>query len=196
MTRAKCRRSRIATVGPLALAGVLLVLIARAAPAQERDTGRVEEVREAMQALPDFEGRWKGEGWTRRGPQEPVHFLSEEIVETRLDGQVLLIEGIHRSKGDPSQEIFHAFAVLSYDPEADTYRFRSHTAEGRGGDFKGRVVDGAFVWGHEVPAGQMRYTIRIEDGRWEEVGEFSSDGESWNRFFEMKLERVGDSSRP
>jgi len=185
-------RAKIVT----AAVGFLIALSTPAAPpaqsqeAEVRGTSRFEEVREAMAALPDFEGRWKGEGWIRRGPQEPRPFLSEEIVEARLDGQILLIEGIHHSKEDSSQKVLHAFAVLSYDPETDTYRFRSHTAEGRGGDFTGRVEDGAFVWGHEVPAGQIRYTIRIEEDRWQEVGEISTDGESWNPFFEMKLERV------
>ena len=147
------------------LIGAVGLLVALSAPAshpaesQEPEAGETssaEEVRQAMAALPDFEGRWKGEGWIRRGPQEPHPFLSEEIVETRLDGQILLIEGIHHSKEDPSRKVLHAFAVLSYDPEADRYRFRSHTAEGRGGDFKGRLEDGAFIWGHEVPAGQIR----------------------------------------
>jgi hypothetical protein len=168
----------------------LAVLVAGAAAAQGPDAGALQEIREAMHALPAFEGRWRGEGWMRRGPQEPSHFVSEETVEARLDGQILTIEGIHHAKADPSREVFHAFAVLSYDPEADTYRFRSHTGDGRGGDYEGRVDDGAFIWGHEVPGGKMRYVLRIREDRWEEVGELSSDGESWHQFFEMKLERL------
>lgn len=156
----------------------------------EEATGPAQEIHQAMAALPELEGRWKGEGWIRRGPGEPHAFSSEEIVGSRLDGQILLVEGIHRSQDDPSRQVFHAFAVLSYDPEDDTYRFRTHTAEGRGGDFQGRVEDGAFVWGHEGPQRQIRYTLRIEGDTWHEVGEVSSDGETWNQFFEMTVERV------
>lgn len=143
-----------------------------------------------MAALPDLEGRWEGEGWIRRGPGEPHGILSEEIVESRLDGQILLIEGIHHSKDDPSLQVFHAFAVLSYDPAADTYRFRTHTEAGRGGDFEARVEDGAFVWGHRDGDRRVRYVLRIEDDTWHEVGEFSQDGESWHQFFEMTVKRV------
>lgn len=179
-------------VGLLALSALaaLVALPAGVVRAQAETASRNEEIRGAMAALPDFEGRWKGGGWMRRGPEEPQHFLTEEIVESKLDGRILLIEGIHHSKEDPSKEIFHAFAVLSYDPEEDVYRFRSHTSEGRGGDFEGRVESGAFIWGHEVPAGQIRYTIRIDGDRWREVGAFSSDGETWNQFFAMEVERV------
>lgn len=158
--------------------------------AQEPSAGRVREIVEAMEALPDLEGRWRGGGWMRRGPQEPQHFVSEEIVESKLGGQILLIEGIHHAQEDPSREMFHAFALLSYDPEADCYRFRSHTGEGQDSEFEARIEDGAFVWGHEARGGRIRYVIRIQEDRWEEVGEFSSDGETWRQFFEMKLDRV------
>lgn len=177
------------TVGLLALAA-LVALPWGAVRAQGEEAGPSDEIRDAMEALPDLVGRWKGEGWIRRGPGEPLHVLSEEIVEAKLDGQIWVIEGIHHAKEEPSRKVFHAFAVLSYDPGEDTYRFRSHTSEGRGGDFKARVEDGAFVWGHQDPRGEVRYTARIREGRWEEVGEHSSDGETWNQFFEMKLRRV------
>lgn len=169
---------------------VLGLTVSRPAAAQETSAGRVQKIVEAMAALPAFEGRWKGGGWMRRGPQEPQHFVSEEIVELKLDGQVLLIEGIHHDKADPSKKIFHAVALLSYDPAAGRYRFRSHTGEGQDSEFEGRVEDGAFIWGHEVPGGRIRYVMRIREGRWEEVGEFSRDGESWTQFFDMKLDRV------
>lgn len=160
------------------------------AAAQEPGPEPVQEIREAMSALPDLVGEWQGEGWIRRGPGEPHAILSRETVEPRLDGQIWLIEGRHHSKEDPSRQVFHAFAVLSYDPEAGVYRFRSHTDDGRGGDFEGRVEKGAFLWSHEVPGGRIRYTLQVEDDRWHEVGTFSADGETWTPFFEMTLTRT------
>ncbi len=52
------------------------------------------------------------------------------------------------------------------------------------------MKDGAFVWSMTHPqAGRVRYTIRVDAGRWHEVGESSRDGISWSRFFEMGLAR-------
>jgi len=43
----------------------------------------------------------------------------------------------------------------------------------------------------ETPRGPIRYTIAIDDFRWNEVGEIRMDGE-WRRFFEMNLKRVSE----
>lgn len=143
----------------------------------------------AMRPLLGMVGRWEGTGWSRRGPGEPEHFTSIELIESRLDGRVLLVEGIHYNEA--GELAHHAFATISYDPEAELYRFSSHTAEGRSGIFDGRVEDGKFIWGMEIPGrGRARYTLSLADGKWEEIGEFSADGESWGQFFSMELERV------
>jgi hypothetical protein len=111
------------------------------------------------------------------------------VVESRLDGRVLIIEGRHLA-GVGEEVAHHALAVVSYDPEAAVYRFRSHLATGRSGDFTGRFDGGAFVWGFTNERGQVRYTIRFDAERWHEVGEFSADGATWSQFFEMELKRV------
>ena len=147
----------------------------------------------AMAELAHWAGHWRGEGWIRMGPGEPVKIDSEERVESRLDGAALVIEGLHHAQAD-GRRVHHALALLSWDEEAETYRFRTHVA-GRGpGDFTGRMENGAFIWGGPMGgpagAGEMRYTIHLEDGTWHEVGEFSRDGETWNHFFEMTLNKV------
>ena len=45
-------------------------------------------------------------------------------------------------------------------------------------------------WMEYQPGRKATFTIRIEDGDWVEVGDASRDGgESWHRFFEMRLSR-------
>lgn len=161
--------------------------------AEEPATEAGHATPEAMSRLAHWAGRWQGEGWIRMGPGEPVRIESEEWVESRLDGAALVIEGLHHSQAD-GRMVHHALALLSWDDKAETYRFRTHVA-GRGpGDFTGRMEDGAFIWGGPMGgpagAGEMRYTIHLEDGTWHEVGDFSRDGETWNRFFEMTLKKV------
>lgn len=150
-----------------------------------------DEGLEAMRRLQPMVGQWQGSGWMRRGPSEPHPFEGSERIESRLDGRVILIEGRHRDP-ESGEVVHHAFATLSYDAERGEYLFRSYLATGQSGDYRGHWEDGAFVWGMEVPGrGEIRYTIRIDGDRWDEIGEFSSDGESWNQFFAMNLERVG-----
>ena len=48
--------------------------------------------------------------------------------------------------------------------------------------------DGAFIWGFEdARMGHLRYTIRLVDERWFEIGERSPDAKTWVKFFEMTL---------
>lgn len=141
----------------------------------------------AMKAVAMLEGRWEGGGSMRQGPGEPDRFVGEETVESRLDGRVLLIEGKHWTP-DRSRVVHHAFAVVSYDPAKQGYRFSSHLANGRGGDFPGRMEDGAFIWEMDTPGGRIRYTIRIDGDRWHEVGHIERQGQ-WSQFFEMELRR-------
>ena len=50
--------------------------------------------------------------------------------------------------------------------------------------------DDTIVWGFTHPmAGQISYTIHLQDGQWVETDEMSRDGQTWMPFFEMKLEK-------
>lgn len=152
-----------------------------AAPAEARKA--------AMQAVSFLAGHWEGTGWMRRGPGEPQKFQSVEDVEARLGGTILTIEGRHWDS-DPNVFVHHAFAVLSANAAGDGYDFRSYLADGRDGTYRGALKDGAFVWEMSPAEGsQIRYTIRVADGKWHEVGEFSRDGKTWAQFFGMDLER-------
>jgi len=146
-----------------------------------------------MDAIGLMVGEWAGEGWIAMGPEGPKRFTSAETVESRLDGLVLIIEGVHESleEANRGEIVHHAVAVLSWNDGEGVYDFRSHLATGRSGEFKGRFQDGAFVWGMEIPGRTLRYTITIDDtDRWSEVGESSTDGTTWRKFFEMTLRRV------
>lgn len=141
-------------------------------------------------------GEWEGEGWMEMGGRRTT-FKSAESVESRLDGLALIVEGLHRAEipGRPEPVVVHhALAMLTYDPEAEVYRFNTQVHRGGTGRYEGQIVDDAFVWGMSMRGAQIRYTIRIDDqGRWHELGERSEDRASWTPFFEMTLDRVSDS---
>jgi len=141
-----------------------------------------------MRALPLLPGHWEGGGWMKQGAGETQRFVGQETVETRLDGRVVLVEGLHWTP-DRSRVVHHAFGVLSWDDETKGYRFSTHLATGRGGDFAVSLENGALVWEIPGPNGRIRFTIRIEGDRWHEIGTVEREGKP-QQFFEMDLRRV------
>ncbi len=175
----------------LSTLAALLILFPANACAEETEPAAADPGLEAMARLGDLIGKWQGSGWMRRGPGEPHHTTSLETVEPRLDGRILVVEGLHHAKDDPSQVVHHAFGVISHDPESGQYRFQTHLANGRSGDHEMRLEGEDILWFIDSPRGKIRYTIRIQDGEWHESGEFSADGENWQEFFGMDLKRTG-----
>lgn len=142
----------------------------------------------AMVRLAPMVGTWSGEGWIRRGPGEPQRFRGQEVVEARLEGRVLLVEGRHLDARD-GHPVHHAFAVISENSATGGYHFRSHLADGRSGDYLGEWREGAFVWFMDLPqGGRARYTIHIDGNTWKEVGEVERAGK-WIPFFGMDMTR-------
>jgi hypothetical protein len=146
-----------------------------------------------MKKLDVLVGNWKGEGWafTRSGRTE---FISTERVERQLDGLLLVIEGLHHQKlegGKEGRVVHNAYAVVSYDPPGMGYLFDAYQLNGQHINAKAKLAGpGTFEWGFTSPQGTIRYTIKFDDNRWNEVGEVSQDGTTWRKIFEMNLHRV------
>ena len=173
------------------LAALFLCSIVVASQEPAAESAAADPGLEAMNALARMAGEWRGTGWMQRGPGEPQHTVSVETVESKLDGRVLVVEGLHHAKDDPSRVVHHAFGVIFHDPESGHYRFQAHLADGRSGDYEMRVEGDDILWFMDTPRGKIRYTIRVADGEWRETGELSADGETWQQFFGMDLERAG-----
>lgn len=183
------------SIGWLVVAALVLVNGLLAAHVSVAAAGEADASGGGSDAMAFFEGwagRWEGEGWMRRGPGEPARFTSLERVERRLDGQAVLVEGLHH--GPAGEVVHHALAMITADAAGGDYDFRSFVSGQGTRNAEGHVAGEAFVWGFETPRGTVRYTIRIADGAWNEIGEFSADGEAWSQFFQMDLRRVGDSA--
>jgi hypothetical protein len=156
------------------------------APAAQRD---------AMKKLDFLLGQWEGEGWMEFAPGQRRTFKGTEVVQSKLDGLLLAVEGQHRGQaGDkgPQVIVHSAFALVSYDAKAKRYRFQAFTGRGNYEDAEAKVSEGRLVWGTKVPQfGDVRYTIKLDDkGRWVEIGQMSRDGKAWQQFFAMTLRRV------
>ena len=126
-------------------------------------------------------------------PHAPQQLAEARLGFVRREGLAALTHAsVQYTQTSQTSQDARTSATISYDPESANYHFRSHLEDGRSGDYLGQLEDGAFIWGFEVPNGQIRFTIRIADAHWSETGECSADGEQWNQFFAMELDRKAD----
>jgi hypothetical protein len=150
--------------------------------------------KEKMKVFAFWEGRWQGEGSIQRGPGPAKKSTIDETLEYKLDGTVMLIEGIGKAV-DPqtkeSQVVHHAMAILSFDQASNQYKFNSYLNDGKSTPALLKVIeDNKYEWGFETPNGKIKYVINIDPVKktWNEIGEFSNDnGTTWMKFFEMNL---------
>lgn len=147
--------------------------------------------RDEMKKLDYMVGQWKGSGWMEQAGKRAT-FSGTETVQSKLNGLALLVEGKFNSEvGGKEVTVHETLAVLSYDERAKTYRFRTYLANGITGDQEAKLIEGGWQWGFQFPGGAVRYTIKVnEKDEWFEVGEFSRDGQTWLKNFEMTLHRV------
>ena len=170
----------------------LWLLIPIAASAQSAGTSSTAE----MKKLDFLVGDWKGEGWIEMGPGGRSTFKQTETVQSKLNGTVVIVEGLGKGKlASTGQEgiVHHAFAVISFDSRTKKYQFRAFRADGNFIDAEMTAEGNGLVWGFREPQRniEIKYTIKLTDaGQWNEVGEFSMDGKTWRKFFEMTLQRV------
>ncbi|HEX8847146.1 MAG TPA: hypothetical protein VF791_21055 [Pyrinomonadaceae bacterium] len=166
---------------------LLFPIMAQAqAPSPEAQLGE-------MKKLDYMVGQWKGSGWIQ-GQGGRQTFAGTETVQSKLNGLALLVEGKFTGKlpGKDVEGVVHeTLAVLSYDEKTKSYRFRTYLATGMTGDQEAKLVEGGWQWGFQFPGGNVRYTIKVKaKDEWFEIGEYSQDGKSWQKFFEMTLQRV------
>jgi hypothetical protein len=144
----------------------------------------------AIARLDFMVGRWRGEAWQLRG-SERVKTQMVEVVERKLGGAVLLVEGrgTIAVPGAEERVVHHALGIISFDARANTYTLRSYLATGQSGDFVLTLIDGGVSWTRQVPGGTIRNTARFTDSEWHEIGEFSRDGTAWTQVMELRLRR-------
>lgn len=169
-----------------------LLLIPAGALAQAHGASSPAE----MKKLEFLLGEWKGEGWIEMGPGGRKTFKQTESVQSKLNGVVTIIEGLGKGRlpdSDKEVVVHQALAVISFDSKANKFQFRAFRADGNFIDADVTPGDKSLVWGFRDPQRnvEIKYTIKLNDaGQWFEAGEFSMDGKTWRKFFEMTLQRV------
>ncbi len=146
-----------------------------------------------MASLAFMNGVWRGSAWTILLSGEKHTITQTERIGPFLDGSVKVIEG--RGYDPDGRVTFNAFGTISYNAPTKIFTLHSY-AQGNVGDFVLTPSADGYAW--DIPAGPVtiRYTATIKDGAWREVGDRIMPGKEPIRFFEMNLQRVGDTSWP
>ncbi len=152
--------------------------------------------KEKMKAFASWAGKWHGEGAMQMGPGEPKKTTVDETIELKLDGMILLIEGIGKAIDPQTSEnkvVHHALAILSFDQSTNVYKFNTYLKDRKSADAWFSIVkENNYQWGFDTPGGKIKYSITIDHAKnlWKEIGEFSRDnGLTWMKFFEMNLKK-------
>lgn len=168
-----------------ALALVLALPLARPVSAQPAQAAALSD---RMAPLAVLVGEWRGSGWMLMPDGARAEFISSETVTSRLSGAALLVEGRHVDPVDGSV-VHDAMAMLTWDPRANTYRFRAALANGHGGDFPLTAEPGRFAWTTDTPNGRLDYVADFDATTWRETGTITSADGDTRQIFEMTLTR-------
>ena len=146
--------------------------------------------REAMKKLGFLVGKWAGEARLLRGPGEWAELLQTEEAQFKLDGLVLVIEGIGRAKSG-HQSLLQALGVISYDDESGTYHLRAFN-DGRFLETAMKLLEqgNGMSWGFALGGIRTKTVLRInESGEWTEAGEISIGEQPREKFWELTVRR-------
>jgi hypothetical protein len=143
----------------------ILATLAPSALAQNRGPNR-EAQKEAMKKLSFLVGKWSGDASVESGPDRKIQLKQTEVVEYRLDGLIMVVEGTGRDAS--GKVVFNAVGVISYDEEKKAYEVRAYN-DGRKIDSPLETDGKGFAWGFEAGPAKVRHVMKLtESGDWDE----------------------------
>ena len=143
--------------------------------------------REAMKRLEFLVGKWSGPASVVRGPGEALKLTQSEDIQMKMEGLVLLVEGMGRDS--EGKIVFRALATISYDDASSSYRFRAFN-EGRFLDTELKVTSNGFEWGYTAGPLHVNNVMKLtEKGEWSETTESTYGSAPPRRNMEMTLKR-------
>ena len=144
--------------------------------------------REAMQKLAFLNGKWAGEASLLRGPTEFVELLQTEEAQYKLDGLILVIEGVGRTASG-GQALLQAFGIIAYDDESETYHLRAFN-DGRFLETEVKLFEQGkgMTWGFALGEIKTKSVLRInERGEWTEFAEIFIGSQSPKKLLELTV---------
>jgi hypothetical protein len=158
--------------------------------AQLPRTPDMEVQRAAMKKLGFLAGKWVGEAHLLRGPGEPLVLVQTEEAQFKLNGLILEIEGIGRTKPD-NKPVLQALGIISFDDETRAYHMRAFN-DGRflETDVKLHEDGKGLTWGFALGPIRTSSVLRInEKGEWTELAEITIDSQPARKLVELTVKR-------
>ena len=190
--------TRTKTALPCLAAVTLMIAAVPAWTAQSADAltpaQMIAAQQQAMKNLPPLDGVWRGSGWMIDQPGEtPRQMTMTYRVGPVLDRTIKVIE-IRGYLADGGLG-FHAFNMISFDPQKRAYVMNARAA-GRSGAFGFELAPGGYVWRIGGADAGLRYTGSIVDGVWKESSQAIAPGRDAVAMSEFTLKRIGDTGWP
>jgi uncharacterized protein (TIGR02246 family) len=158
----------------------------RLATAPRPRTPDLEAQRTAMKRLGFLVGNWAGEALMQSGPGEPVELSQTEQAQYKLNGLLLMIEGVGRTKSG-GQPALQALGLISYDDESKAYRMRAFN-DGRFLETEMKLLDGiqGLTWAFALGEIKTNSILRInEKGEWTEFHEITIGAQPPKKLMEV-----------
>ncbi len=146
----------------------------------------------AMKKLAFLVGEWSGEASVLRGPGQFAELTQTESVQYKLEGLLLLIEGVGRTKSDGKLSL-QALALISFDDEAGAFRMRAFN-DGRWLETEVKLADAgkSISWGFTLGEFKTATVLRInENGEWTEHAELVIGDRAPQKMMELRVRRNG-----
>ncbi|MGA8231669.1 MAG: hypothetical protein WB795_09325 [Candidatus Acidiferrales bacterium] len=141
-----------------------------------------------MKKLSFLVGKWLGKARILRGSGEPLELVQTEEAQYKLDGLVLMIEGIGRSKTD-AKVALQALGVVLYDDDTGTYHMRAYN-DGRYLETELKLADNGegFTWAFVLGEIKTSSVLRIDEkGQWKESTDITIGSQPPRKFIELTV---------
>ena len=161
--------------------------------AQLPRTPDLEAQRTALKKLSFLAGKWAGEARVLRGPDGPGELIQTEEAQYKLEGLLLMIEGVGRIKSN-GQVALQALGLISFDDEKCSYHMRAFN-DGRFLETEVKLLeDGVgLTWGFTLGDIKTSSILRINElGDWTEAHEITIGSQPPKQFMEVRVRRMGE----
>ena len=148
---------------------ILIFLALHLITMAQTQTPNIEAQRTAMKKLSFLIGEWSGEASAARGPGIVLDLSQTEVAEFKLDGLVLMIEGVGRTKSDGKLAL-QALGLITFDDVTGSYRMRAYN-DGRWLETEVKLLDDgkSLSWSFALGEISTASVLRInERGEWTE----------------------------
>ncbi len=146
--------------------------------------------RTALKKLDFLVGKWSGEAHVLRDPNNPVELIQTEEAQYKLDGLILIIEGVGRNKAT-GEVALQALGIISYDDEAGAYRMRAYN-DGRYLETELKLGESGkeIRWGFALGEIKTNSVLRIDEkGEWTELTEIAVGSQPARKYMDLTVSR-------